>query len=314
MRERHRKLTDPTGRELFVHVWEPEARAGAQLRGIVQITHGMAEHAARYRHVAERLTAAGFAVYAADHRGHGRSGRRYRGDIGADGILWMARNAKQVADEAVREQGEAGFGDTRALLLGHSAGSYVAQLAAMLFPERYKAVVLSAASYKKGPMLKLGEAVARVDRVFRAEHLPSRLLDFMTFGSYNKAFRPSRTKFDWLSRDVSVVDRYIEDEECGYVMPASFFLELVRGLQRLYDPELWAGLDREMPILLVAGEQDPLSGGGREVRKLAEVYRAHGARRVEVKLYPGMRHEIMNELGRDEVIGDIVGWFEQIGP
>jgi alpha-beta hydrolase superfamily lysophospholipase len=310
MKERLRSIVDPTGRELSVHIWEPGGIEGRPVRGIVQITHGMAEYAGRYRHFAERLAQIGFAVYAADHRGHGRSSRRYRGDVGEDGMLWMARNAKLVADEAVREHGISG--ESRVLLLGHSMGAYVAQLAVMLHPERYKALVLSAASYKKSPMLRVGEAVARLEKTFRQEHSPSRLLDFLTFGHYNRAFRPVRTRFDWLSRDMDVVDRYIADEECGYVMPASFFLELVRGLRQLYEPELWARIDRSMPVLLAAGELDPIHSGGREIRKLEEAYRKIGMKRVDVKLYPGMRHEILNEIGRDQVIEDIVRWFIEV--
>jgi alpha-beta hydrolase superfamily lysophospholipase len=310
MRERHCTLPEPTGRELYVYVWEPDPGAPAERRGSVQILHGMAEHAGRYRHVAERLTAAGYAVYAADHRGHGRSGGRYPGDLGEDGFAWMVRNAKQVADAAIREQGAGPAGQV--LLIGHSMGSFVAQMAAMQYPERYKGLLLSGAAYKKGPLLGLGLRLAKAElKLLRREDRPSRLLDKLTFAGNNRAFRPARTRFDWLSRDAAEVDRYVADERCGNVFPASFYLELLRGLKALYEPALWAQIDRGMPVMILAGERDPVGAAGKEVARLADAYRAAGVERLEVKLYKGMRHEIFNEIGREEVLDDVLRWLRE---
>jgi alpha-beta hydrolase superfamily lysophospholipase len=311
VRERHRRLSEPTGRELFVYVWEPEPGTPVERRGIVQILHGMAEHAGRYRHVAEKLTAAGYAVYAADHRGHGRSGGRYPGDLGEDGFAWMVRNAKQVADAAIREQGAGP--DGQVLLIGHSMGSFVAQMAAMQYPERYKALLLSGAAYKKGPLLGLGLRLAKAElALLRREDRPSRLLDALTFAGHNRAFRPARTRFDWLSRDAAEVDRYIADERCGNVFPASFYAELLRGLKSLYEPALWARIDRSMPVKIIAGGRDPVGAAGKEIARLAEAYRTAGVERLEVKLYPDMRHEIFNETGREEVLDDVLRWLQAV--
>jgi alpha-beta hydrolase superfamily lysophospholipase len=305
---------NPIGRELFVYVWEPDEGADTVRpsgRGVVQIVHGMAEHAGRYRHVAERLTAAGYAVYAADMRGHGRSGGRFPGDLGADGFRWLARDAKQVADEAVAEQGLGD--DAKPVLIGHSMGAFVAQLATMLYPQQYAALVLSGAAYKKSPLIAAGYVLACAELMLRrAGERPSRLLHKLNFGPYNRAFRPNRTGFDWLSRDDEQVDRYIADPKCGYVMPAAFYKEFLRGLLDLYAPDLWAKLNRAMPILVMAGEHDPVGAAVGEIPKLAAAYRAYGAERLEVKLYAGMRHELFNELGREALLDDVVGWIERV--
>ncbi|MFC0214654.1 alpha/beta hydrolase [Paenibacillus chartarius] len=302
-------MTDPSGRELGVYIWEPEQ---GTVRGIVQIAHGMSEHAGRYRRVAQRLTEAGYAVYAADHLGHGRSKGRYWGDLGNGGFRRLADNAKQIADEADREQSERGAGDRLPIfLIGHSMGSFVSQLATLLYPDRYQGLLLSAAGYKKGPLLALGERVARIELALRREEgAPSRLLDRMTFGAYNRSFKPARTPYDWLSSDAEQVDLYIADEMCGSVMPAIFYREFLRGLRLLYSPRLWSQLNRSLPVMIMAGAEDPMSSGGKEIAALEREYRMAGAADVKVKLYPGMRHEIFNERGRDGVLEDVVRTFE----
>jgi len=290
---------------LHTHRWSPEDPAN--LRGAVQIAHGMAEHGARYAHVAEALVAAGYVVYADDHRGHGKTAQS-DADLGyfADNDGWQ----RVLADMFVLNQRIASEHPTlRRFLIGHSMGSMLTRDYLTLHGDSVHAVVLSGTSAPTGAMAKVGELLAKAERFRVGARGRSKVLETVLMGEYNRAFRPNRTGHDWLSRDEAQVDRYIADPRCGFDFTVQGWLDLLSGVQRIEDLSLIAHIPHDLPVILMSGSSDPLGKRGRGIEAVANLMRSAGMKHVDVKLYPDARHEIFNELNRTEVIADLVAWI-----
>jgi alpha-beta hydrolase superfamily lysophospholipase len=266
--------------------------SGGPVRGVVQIAHGMAEHSRRYERLAARLAAAGYATYAADHRGHGGSARIHGlGDFGPGGF------AAVVADMAVLSQlARADNPGAPLILLGHSMGSFAAQAYLPEHGAQLAALVLSGTAALP-PLLQAMAAAANVGRL----------------EAFNAAFEPARTPFDWLSRDEAEVDAYIADPMCGFeVAEASRQSMFALGLRSPNDPRL-SGLRSDLPILILSGEVDPVVGPGQShAVALIDAWRGRGLGRIEHRVYAGARHELFNETCRDQVTADLIAWLGAI--
>jgi len=295
------------GKQLYLHQWLPERKEDA--RAAVQIVHGMAEHGKRYAYLAGCLTQKGYAVYAQDLRGHGKTAES-EDELGyiAEKNGWN-RMVEDVCDVSEIIQGY--HPSLPLFLLGHSMGSYLARAVMYTLPGPYNGVVLSATGNDQGMMGKLGRWLAdRHCRKYGTKHRDKQL-DVMSFGSFNKKFRPNRTSFDWLSRDEKEVDKYIEDPLCGFVCTSSLFRDLLDGLMEIHDITNISRIPKYLPVLLIGGMQDPVGKFGKAVQGAAVMFRDVGVRNVTVKLYHEARHELFNELNRDEVISDVAAWFEE---
>ncbi|MDN5789742.1 MAG: alpha/beta hydrolase [Micrococcales bacterium] len=297
-------LTTPDGTALYVNRWRPDGPAKA----IVQISHGMAEHSDRYERFAEALTAARYVVYANDHRGHGRTAATPE-QVGyfADERGWetVVEDMHRVAEQARTEQpGLALF------LFGHSMGSFLSRSYAARFGRDLTGLILSGTAGDPGAMGKVGVGVAQLQARIRGRRHPSGLLDRLTFGQYGAAFKPNRTKFDWLSRDQAEVDKYIADDACGQVFTAGFFADILRGLASINSDAIVSRVPKELPIHLVSGTMDPVGDRGKGVEKVAEQYRRLGFSDVTVTLWPEGRHEMLNEINRDEVTAELIAWLD----
>ncbi|WP_426451906.1 lysophospholipase [Paenibacillus sp. S-38] len=305
MRSEEFTYEDEGGTNIHTYVWLPEE--DKLLRGAVQIAHGMAETALRYRRFAEALTAAGYVVYASDHRGHGRTaGERSRlGSIGRDGFRLMCAGMAQLTD-LIRERHK----ELPVFLFGHSMGSFLTQRYMYTYPIKADGVILSGSNGPQGRKIHLGIWLAQRIAVRKGEEHRGSLLTQLTFGGYNRAFRPVRTPFDWLSRDEEEVDRYAADPDCGAVFPAHFWVEFFKGLAELHRREYLERIPKGLPLLLISGDRDPVGMMGKGVRRLEALYKAIGIKDVTVKLYPGGRHEMINEINRDEVTRDVLDWLE----
>jgi alpha-beta hydrolase superfamily lysophospholipase len=267
----------------------------------------MAEHSARYQRFAEALVAAGYAVWAHDHRGHGRTaGTLDRvGILGdADGFFRMVADTREVTLLA-----RAAHPGVPVSLFGHSMGSFVCQSYLQTWSDGIDGCILSGTNGKQGLKIRLARLLARAEAKKTGRDTPSPKLNTLSFGSFNRAFRPNRTPFDWLSRDAAEVDQYIADPWCGAVFTAGFFADFLDGLVAIEDPRNLAKVPPSLPMLLVAGAEDPVGNRGRGPRALAQTYRSLGLGSVELILYPGARHEILNETNRDEVTADILRWL-----
>lgn len=297
-------ITDPIGVNIHVYEWLPEP--DSSIRGIVQISHGMTETAARYARFAEALTGAGYAVYINDHRGHGKTAGKVDllGDTGENGFYWMRRNLLQVA--AIARSKHEGV---PMILFAHSMGSFLAQkLMCEEGCEIYAGFILSGTNGPRS-MLRIAESVASAQLKLKGEHHRSVLVNSMVFGNYNRAFSPVRTAFDWLSSDPDEVDKYIADPFCGAICTTRFFRDFFHLLREIHSDESLRTLCKDRPIYIFAGDMDPVGMNGKGILLLAEMYQKLGVPDVEHKLYPGGRHEMLNEVNRDEVTADILNWL-----
>ena len=298
-------FTDAEGLAIVASRWLPDT----EVRAVVQIIHGMAEHAGRYERFARALTDRGFAVYADDLRGHGRTA----GDVSHLGILakkggfrWLLRDEQQLTG-LVRSENSG----KPIMLFGHSMGTAVARGLISLSGHEYAGVILSGLTYPGNALLWSGWALAAAEAAIRGRERRSRFLTWLSFGSYNRPFRPNRTDFDWLSRDAGEVDRYVADPYCGGAFSAGFYCDLFGGLAWAKRRSVLAGIPRNLPVYLFSGAVDPVGAGGKGVQQLAALYRKLGLRDVTCKLYPEGRHEMLNEINREDVTRDTIAWIER---
>ncbi len=290
----------------YVHKWMPDLRES--VKGLVQIVHGMGEHSLRYEHFAKVLTDNGYATYSIDHRGHGITGKSTNtlGYLGNDGFESLVANVDQLFTEMNEE-----FPQLPMYLFGHSMGSFVAQRYIELHGERLSGVILSGSNGRVNSMVNFGIFLSSRIAKRRGEQFQSNMLNQLSFGSYNKRFQPNRTDFDWLSKDVAEVDKYIQDPLCGAILSAGSFRDFLKGLKAIHKPQALRNIPKQLPIYILSGDKDPVGEFGKGVIALVNLYKNYSIANVEYKLYPNSRHEILNEAIRDEVLQDIVAWFAQ---
>lgn len=291
------------GADLDVLTWAPQGSP----RGIVQIVAGMCEYAARYDAFAGALAERGWLVIAAEHRGEGPR-------AAAEGVLGQLpdRGYHQLLDDM-----STAYDHFRAerpglpwVLIGHSMGSFLARILAAQRGREMAALVLLGTGGSLGPAGLAGAAVADAQTVMLGEDHPSGLMNQLTFGPFNAAFMPARTEFDWISRDVKVVDEYVADPLCGYLCSTGFYRELLRLIKAANSIEVMRGTPPRLPVGIFSGAKDPVGGAGRGVRQVAHRMRANGVRSVDLVLYPGARHEILNEVNARQVRADVISWVD----
>jgi alpha-beta hydrolase superfamily lysophospholipase len=278
---------------------------GTAPKASVLIAHGMAEHAARYGRFAGELAAGGYAVFAPDHRGHGRTagGDDKLGWAGGDGWNAMLRDLDALA-ALVRER----HPQAPLVLFGHSMGSVLAQRFAQLHGDRLAGLILSG-TFGAAPNIGAGIAAATVLRLLRGDRAPSPLQRTM-FAGFNKGFAPQRTGFEWLSRDDAEVRKYADDPRCGFTFSNRLLVDMLRGYAETWKPANEQRIPAALPVLFFSGARDPVGANTRGVTALAQRYRALGLRDVQVTFYPDARHEMLNETNRDEVVRDVLGWLD----
>jgi alpha-beta hydrolase superfamily lysophospholipase len=300
------ELVRPGNVHLVVHRWTPAA--DIPVVGGILVVHGLAEHGARYARFAADANARGYVVYAPDHRGHGQTAARDE-DVGhfGDRDGWQA----VVADlAAVAAAGRDAYPDVPWFLLGHSMGTTLSlHLLAEAGP-RFRAVVLSAPPGFVGPIRHVGALVTRLERWRLGRRGKSWLLDKMSFGDFNKAFAPARTAFDWLSRDPDEVDHYVADPRCGFLVTNQHWLDHLAAIEAYHHAPLLARLPKDVPLSILAGDADPVSQGGRQIKPFLAALRVAGLKQATFKAYAGARHEILNETNRAEVTADVLGHFD----
>jgi alpha-beta hydrolase superfamily lysophospholipase len=304
-------LPSPAGDTvLHGYEWLP----AGQTQAVVVIAHGMAEHAARYARFAAALTAAGFAVYAFDHRGHGHTGQN-SGSPGNNNLGHMGDQDswnRAVGDlAAVCRMAAARHPGKPLLLFAHSMGSFMGQQFLYEHGAMLAGAVLCGSTGKPPPIAALGRLVTRMERLRLGRRGVSTLVQSLSFDAFNKRFQPQRTDFDWLSRDPAEVDKYIADPFCGFPITVQSWIDLLDGLQEIARPENQARIPKALPVFVIAGRHDPVSGGGASLRQLLQAYAAAGLTRVESRFYDEARHELLNETNRDAVTADVIGFFRR---
>ena len=292
------------GTPLHVRHWHTDQPP----RAVLMIAHGMAEHAGRYTRLAEHLLVDGYHVYALDQRGHGETAQHGVLGLYAEHDGWN----KVVGDLAslnhhIRQQ----HPQTPILLLGHSMGSYIGMAYLMRHSCSLHGAILSGSNYQPLALYRAAALIARFERWRLGPSGRSRLINWLSFGSFNKPFRPNRTAFDWLSRDPQEVDKYISDPLCGFVCTTQLWCDLLGGLQQITPPRHLAQIDSDLPLLVIGGDQDPVSQGKRLI-DLASALRKAGIKNVELKLYPEARHELLNESNHAEVTDYLHQWLQRV--
>lgn len=276
-------LSSPDDSELVLYTWP-----AVTPRGIVQVTHGMGDHALRYAELAEALNSAGWTVVAQDQRGHGASAHSedVLGQIGSEG--WAAL----VSDLGAVREHVADMVDGPLVLLGHSMGSFAVQQFFPANPAGVDGVVLT--------------GTAALDLLEPALDLEAPI----DLAMFNAPFAPARTDFDWLSRDGSRVDAYIADPLTGFGLDIDGAKGLFAGAHRIANSATLAGVPKDLPVYVAVGADDPINGGLALVHSLVDRYRDAGLTDVALKVYEGARHELVNETNRDEVVADLVAWLD----
>ncbi|MHB8075328.1 lysophospholipase [Desulfosporosinus fructosivorans] len=294
------------GTEIFVYTWMPDDKVTA--KGIVQIAHGMAETGERYERFAKELTENGYIVYINDHRGHGKTAKTV-GNLGylaeTEGFKWLVEDLHQLSAIIKREKP-----DLPLFLLGHSMGSFVTQKYIMLYGQELKGAILTGSNGKQGIILHIARSLAKAEVMIHGRRAKSEKLAKMSSGRYNQAFKPNRTDFDWLSRDTTEVDKFINDPFCGTVFTAGFFYDLLTGLIEIENKRNIATVPKELPIYIFSGDKDPVGRQGKGIIKLFDTYKEIGIRNVSCKLYKDGRHEMLNETNREEVMRDVIAWLD----
>ncbi len=289
-----------TGDPLTRHIWRPE---GAP-RGVVQIVHGMAEHIRRYGRLAQTLAQAGFAVVGHNHLGHGESAvlqGHFARKGGWDALLSDINR--------VRRDTETEYPGLPYFLLGHSMGSFLARCYLFEHSRGLRGVVLSGTGAFSPAEARLGLLLARTLMLLGRGGRPSKLIDTLAFSANNKPFLPAQTPFDWLSRDRDQVLAYVDDPLCGFLFTAKGYHDLFTGLGRLAKPESLKTMNRELAVLFLSGSRDPVGKNGTGMKRVADAFRDAGLHDITVKLYLDARHEVFNEVNRQEVYGDLTNWL-----
>lgn len=268
------------------------------------IAHGMAEHALRYADFAAHLNAAGVNVYAIHHLGHGAQIEDIKGHWEHKDFTRCVDHLDELVTIAQDE-----YPMIKTFLLGHSMGSFMAQTYIKRFSKHIDGVILSGSNVSN-LLFKFGKWAALLIGFFSYEKRPNKLLDRLSFGAFNKNFKPNRTAFDWLSRDEAIVDAYVADPYCGFVCTTSFFREFTSNLAKL-DQKLYT-IRYDLPILIFSGNQDPVGHNGKGPTKLYEQYKQRcNVVDITLKLYEGARHETLNETNKAEVYADVIAWIQQ---
>ncbi|MBR2868108.1 MAG: lysophospholipase [Clostridia bacterium] len=289
--------------DVFSRCWAPSDKDPV---AIFQIAHGMAEHGERYADFAEYLCSKGFAVIADDHIGHGKSVKSdndlgYFGENGG----WDAF----VEDErAITELMKKEYPSTPVIFFGHSMGSFIARE----YLRRYgddDAIVggIICGTSGKNPASAIAINLASAIAKAKGSRYRSEFINKMAFGAYNKKFE-GKTAFDWLTTDENQVEKYIADDYCGYLFTAAGYKDLFTILTVVSGKDWFERMPKNLPLLVISGEDDPVGNYGKGIKQVYNDLKLAGVKDVTLKLYPGMRHEILNERKKNTVYEDIAAW------
>lgn len=291
--------------QIFARQWLP---GEGSPRAVVQLIHGVSEYIDRYAPAARFLAEHGFAVVGNDHLGHGRTA------LGPDeyGFFREKDGWHTVAGDVHRLRVLMGgkFPGLPYFILGHSMGSFLARTYLIDWPGTVQGAILSGTGQESPALIALGWQIANGVCRSSGPRAHSKLVENLSFGAYNKQFAPTRTRADWICRDTAVVDAYVADPLCSFFPTAGMFRDMMEGLQYISRRSNLKKMNPTTPVLFLSGDRDPVGQNGKGVRKVAEFFRQAGCADLTVHLYPGARHEVMNETNRNEVMDDLLRWLQ----
>ncbi|WP_085991401.1 alpha/beta hydrolase [Oceanobacillus senegalensis] len=285
---------------IFVKKWYNRK---VQPKAIIQLAHGMAEHVGRYEAFAEELLKNKIFVYGNDHRGHGQTGLK-QGLLGyfADNHgFYKTMEDLNVINEKIKKE----YPNIPIILLGHSMGSFLARLYVTRYSHSIDGLILSGTGYYSAIAIKSAKILSSMLPAKKQ----SKLMNHLTFGNYNKKVQHHETDFDWLSGDEQVVQQYIDDPLSGFVPTARFFVDLMTGIHEIQDPSNVQLIRKNLPVLIISGDEDPVGDFEKGVWKSAHLFDKAGIENITVSLFPGARHEVLNEVNKREIQSVIYKWI-----
>ena len=306
MKSNEFKLKVSDGSEIHVYEWLPDD--SGKIIGLVQIAHGMAEHAGRYEDFARFLTMNDYAVYANDHRGHGKTA----GSLDNVGFLAPKNGWDKVVSDFrqlslyIKEKNK----DKRLYVFGHSGGSFIVRKFISESATKLQGAIISGTAGNPGFLGLFGVLMTRMMMFFYPAKSPSPFMDRLTFGSFNKPFKPNRTKFDWLSHDNEQVDKYVADPYCGGVFSIGYFNDMINGVLFVSKQKNINTIPKDMPVLIFSGSNDPVGNNGKGVIEVYNKFKKAGIKNLTLKLFTGERHETLNETNKNEVYQFILDWLK----
>lgn len=306
MQKEYLKLqSDFDGLELDVFIIEPN---DPELKGVIQISHGMCETKERYTEFMEYMAQKGYASIIHDHRGHGSSVKEksHLGYMYGGGAEALVEDLHQITMQAKDRWPQAPF-----ILLGHSMGSLIARTYLKKYDAELQALILSG-SPSKNRALPVGKCVDRVQKLICGSMHPSKFLESAVFGSYEAKYAEEKSRFAWHCSDPKVVEEYDAAPECGFTFTVDGYHALFELMGETYNSKGWACKKPKLPILFIGGSEDPCIGGPRKLKKTIDHLRMQGYCNIRGKLYPGMRHEILMETMKYDVYADIVKYLSKV--
>lgn len=280
-----------------------------QPKAIIHIIHGMSEHSARYEHFAKALNKAGYSAYSSDLRGHGKTA----GAI--ENVGYFAENdgwaivVQDLIDYTKRIKAD--NPDIPVFIFGHSMGSFFARNIAYQEPDLADGYIISGTVGHPGWKGVVGKPMSKLTGAIKGKKKPSKFLQGLGFAGLNKRVENKRTKMDWLSRDEEIVDKYINDPYCMQTFSNQFFNDLATGVLDISKKSNIEKVNKNTPVLFISGDMDPLGGYGKGPTEVFKKYKDTGVNDVELRLFEGGRHELLNETNREDVYEFVVGWIRE---
>ena len=305
------KMND--GCEIFLNRWEPDTPE--DIKGVVQLHHGLAEHSMRYDRLGSVLAENGYVLNAYDMRGHGKTAETAiaKGE-GRFGQL-ARKNGFETAVEDLAfiiESLKKDYPDKKIVLLGHSFGSFISQGYIEKYGERIDGCILCGTSGPQIPLAPIGKVVAKVVRAFKGPDATSKFLTKLSFGSYNKHIANPQTADDWISLNELNRQMYEMDKWCGFPLTVSFFVDITTALSTIHKKKNMKTVPTNLPVFFIYGKEDPVGGYGKTIEKLYEIYQKNGVKNLQIKGYENDRHEIFNEDDKETVEKDVLQWLSDV--
>jgi len=296
------------GHEINVYKWVPEDEEN--IKGIFQIVHGSIEHADRYHHFASYLVENGYVVYADDHRGHGKTADRHK-TLGffsdqPGGFDLLVKDLSTLNNKIRSE-----YPDHKIVMFGHSMGSFMTRYFIKEYADQVGGAIICGTVDSPVSKSMFGLGLAGMDIRLNGRKNRSKFLNDQVYGSLNKNIKNARTGSDFISKDETVVDKYLNDPHCGYLATSDYIYEMIWGLKEISKKESFIQTPNHLPLFIISGEEDPCGGNlAKGVRNVHSKYRQHGSEDATINIYVDARHEILNEKINTKVYKDIVDWAE----
>lgn len=289
--------------KLHVVIWEPNI----QVIGVVQISHGMIEYIKRYDEFARYLNQYGILVVGNDHLGHGETAKTDddRGYFCSDNM------SETVVEDLYKITcfAKKNYPDVPYFLFGHSMGSFMARRYIMTYGNELDGVIISGTGNQSGSVLKAGKIMVSLTKLFKGDRYRSRMLKNMFFSKFNARIPNVRTSNDWLTKDEAIVDKYNADKYCTYSFTVNGYRTLLEVLSFIQNENNIEKIPKNLPVFLIAGEEDPVGNYGKAVKNVYEIYEQAGIEDISIKLYKDDRHELINETDKEDIYEDIRGWM-----